>query len=300
VNPAAAAGRLRREWPKLAAEIRKLGIDFDEALTSSQGEATDMARSAVKANRPAVVAVGGDGLLHEVVNGFFDKGIPIPTRSSLGLIPFGTGNDTRRTFGIPLGLAAAELLATGRPRAIDIGYVRFDSEIRHFINIAEAGIGAEVADRMNRTPKHLGGGISVLLGTVRGLSSWRHQPMRTVIDGYQTVEVVGQAVTIANGRYYGSGMLPAPMAQPDDGWLDVIVTGAIGKLEGLRALPQLFRGTHLNDPRIRRWLHVFRAKNVEVSSSSLVRVQVDGELTSSLPAVFGIIPRAIRLIVPVE
>jgi len=78
-------------------------------LTSRQGHAIEIARSAVKANRPAVVAVGGDGLLHEVVNGFFEHGRPIPTRSSLGLIPFGTGNDTRRTFGIPLRLAGAEL-----------------------------------------------------------------------------------------------------------------------------------------------------------------------------------------------
>jgi diacylglycerol kinase (ATP) len=298
VNPAASAGRLGRVWPQLAAEVRSLGIDFDEALTSRPGNAVELAKAGVRANRPSVIAVGGDGLLNEVVNGFFENDCPIPTETTLGLIPFGTGNDTRRTFGIPVGRPAARLLVEGHPRAVDIGHVRFDGEVRYFINIAEAGIGAEVADRMNRAPKHLGGRTSVLVGTLGGLSAWRHKPMRTIVDGEQTLELEAQAVTVANCRFYGSGMLPAPMAQPDDGFLDVIVTGAIGKIEGLRGLRKLFMGTHLDDPRISRWIHVFRAKTVEVSSPAFVRVQLDGELAGRLPATFGIIPRALRLVVP--
>ena len=89
VNPAAGAGRVRREWPRLAAEIRGEGIEFEEVFTSRPGEATDLARVAVKEGRRVVAAVGGDGILHEVVNGFFEGGEPIPTRSVLGLIPFG-------------------------------------------------------------------------------------------------------------------------------------------------------------------------------------------------------------------
>src|SRR5207302_944488 len=124
VNPAAAAGRVGRSWPRVAATLREAGLKFAEALTTGPGEATTIAREAVKQSQPLVVALGGDGTLNEVLNGFFEGGEPIPTESVLGLVPFGTGGDTRRTLGILAwrhqlmrvvvdGSAPRELLAQG-------------------------------------------------------------------------------------------------------------------------------------------------------------------------------------------
>lgn len=287
-----------REWPQLAAEIRSAGISIDEAFTSRAGEATEIARRAIRAGRPVVAAVGGDGTLNEVVNGFFAEGVPLRSSSNLGLIPFGTGGDTRRTFNLPDGLAAARLLVEGVPRTIDAGRLDLDGRSVHFVNIAEAGLGALVSDRVNRAPKQLGGRISFLIGTLGGMAGWKHQPMRVVVDGTEVRELTAQSVTVANCRYYGGGMLAAPMAIPDDGLLDVIVTGAIGKLEGLVGLTKIYSGKHFEDPRLSRWVEAFRARRVEVASPNPVLVQVDGEVAGTLPASFEVVPGALRLMVP--
>jgi YegS/Rv2252/BmrU family lipid kinase len=298
VNPAAGAGRVLREWPRLAAEIRGEGIQFEEVFTTRPAEATDLARAAVKEGRKVVAAVGGDGILHEVANGFFENGEPIPTQSVLGLIPFGTGSDTRRTFGIPDGLPAARILVAGKVRDLDAGRVTIGGRVLHFINVAEAGIGADVSDRVNRAPKSLGGRVSFLIGTLQGLAAWQHKPMKIVIDGKETRELVAQAVTVANCQYYGSGMRVAPHALPDDGRFDVLVSGAFGKLEGLKGLRKLYAGEHLDDPALAAKLEFFHATRVEVSSPVPVLVQLDGEVVGELPAVFELLPKALRFLTP--
>jgi len=298
VNPAAGAGRAGRDWPRLAERIRAAGIGFDEVRTTRPGEATELARAAVRANRPAVAGVGGDGTLSEVVNGFFEDGAAIPTRSAVGLIPFGTGGDTRRTFGLPDGVAAARVLAGGHTRTIDAGRVTLGGRVVHFVNIAEAGIGADVSDRVNRAPKGMGGTVSFLIGTLQGLATWKHKPMQIVVEGREPRDLVAQAVTIANCRFYGGGMEVAPRALPDDGLFDVLISGAFGKVEGLVGLLKIYRGEHLDDPKLSRKLEYFQAGRVEVSSPERVLVQLDGEIVGELPATFEIQPAAIRFLIP--
>jgi diacylglycerol kinase (ATP) len=298
VNPAARAGRAGREWPRLAAEIRAAGIEFEEAFTSKPQEATTIARAAVKENRPVVAAVGGDGTLYEVVNGFFENGEAIPTTSNLGLIPFGTGSDFQRSFEIPDGALAARVLVDGRPRSIDAVRVTVGGRVLHYTSIGEAGFGAFVADKVNRAPKSLGAKASFQFGTYRGFATWKHVPMKVVVDGTEERELTAQAVTVANCRYYGGGMMIAPMAVPDDGLLDVIITGPIGKLEALGGFSKIYTGAHIDDPKLKRWFEVFRAKRVEVDSQVPVLVQLDGEIVGELPATFEVMPRALRFMTP--
>jgi YegS/Rv2252/BmrU family lipid kinase len=246
-----------------------------------------------------VAAVGGDGTLYEVVNGFFEDGEAIPTRSNLGLIPFGTGSDHQRSFGIPDGALAARVLVDGRPRPIDAVRVQIGGRTLHYTSIGEAGLGAFVADKVNRTPKTFGGKVSFQVGTYRGFATWKHVPVRVVVDGTETRELTAQAVTVANLRFYGGGMMIAPMAIPDDGLLDVIITGAIGKLESISGLSKIYSGAHVEDPKLKRWFEHFRAKRVEVDSQVPVLVQLDGEIVGNLPATFEVMPHAIRFMTPV-
>ena len=298
VNPAAGAGRAGRDWPALAEKIQAAGIHVDVTHTTRAGEATEIARAAVRAGRPVVAAVGGDGTLHEVVNGFFEGGEPIPTRSAVGLIPFGTGGDTRRTFVLPDGVAAARVLAAGNARSIDVGRVTMGGRVTHFVNIAEAGIGADVSDRVNRAPKGMGGKVSFLIGTLQGLAAWTHKPMRVSADGREPRDLIAQAVTVANCQYYGGGMRVAPRAVPDDGLFDVLISGDFGKVEGLVGLSKIYRGEHLDDPKLSRKLDFFHATRVEVSSPARVLVQLDGEVVGELPATFEIQPRVLRFLIP--
>jgi YegS/Rv2252/BmrU family lipid kinase len=305
VNPAAQAGRAGRNWARTAAALRAAGLEFETALTARPGHATEVARHAVRESCPLIVAVGGDGTLHEVMNGFFQHGEAIPTESVLGLIPYGTGGDTRRTLGIPDDItAAARVLHDGRPRIIDAGRVTIGAvdgghpRIRHFINIGETGIGGSVSHQVNQAPKFLGGRASFLIGTLIGLATWRHKPMKVVIDDRETRELVAEAVTVANCQYYGGGMRVTPKAVPDDGLFDVIITGAIGKLEGLRGLRKIYSGTHLDDPGLRRHLEYFLARKVVVSSPEPVMTALDGDLVGTVPATYEIMPGALRVMVP--
>ena len=299
VNPAAGAGRVAREWQRTATTLREAGLDFEERFTNAPNHATALAREAVRAGTRAVVALGGDGTLNEVANGFFEGGEVIPTSSSLGLIPYGTGGDTKRTFGIPIDVGtAARVIQAGNTRTIDAGRVTIDGRVLHFINIAEAGLGADVSDRVNRAPKVLGGKVSFALGTVAGLAAWKHRQMRVVVDGDTTRDLLAQAVTIANCQYYGGGMRVAPMAEPDDGLFDVIITGPLGKLEGLQGFSKIYAGTHFEDPKLKLKLEHLRGRLIEVTSTESVLVQIEGEVVGRLPATFEIIPGALRLLVP--
>src|SRR6185436_15960859 len=128
VNPKSQAGRLGKRWSDLADTIGR-AFPFDEAITQAPGDATRLAREALRAGAERIVAIGGDGTVNEVVNGFFDDGgAPIAPEASFALIPFGSGGDFRRTLGMPTELAAAaRVIAEGRRRRIDVGRLAFTS-----------------------------------------------------------------------------------------------------------------------------------------------------------------------------
>jgi diacylglycerol kinase (ATP) len=298
VNPTSAAGRTGRSWSAIAELARASGLDFEAALTTRPAEATEIARKAVRESRPLIVAVGGDGTLCEVVNGFFEGAQAIPTSSILGLVQVGTGGDTRRTLGIPTDVGAAvRVLTQGRPRSLDVGRVTLGAGVYHFVNIAEAGIGADVSARVNRMPKFLGS-ATYLAATLASLVGWKHKQLHVVIEGGIRRNLIGQAVVVANCQYYGGGMRIAPEAVPDDGVFDVIVEGPIGKLEAILKAPTLYRGTQFEDAGLRRKLELLRGASVKVSSPDDVPVQVDGEVIGQLPAIFEVVPKAVRFMVP--
>lgn len=245
-----------------------------------------------------MVAVGGDGTLYEVVNGFFDGAETIKTSSTLGLIQMGTGGDARRTLGVPKDpREAMHLLSAGRPRLIDVGRATLDARVYHFVNIAEAGIGADVSERSNRMPKFLGSS-TYFLATLATLAGWRHKAMTVSVDGAVSRQFVGQAVVVANCQYYGGGMKIAPSARPDDGVFDVIIEGPIGKAEAMLKARKLYTGTHFEDAGLRQKLELLHATRVEVDSTQRVLVQLDGEVVGRLPATFEIVPSAVRFVVP--
>jgi YegS/Rv2252/BmrU family lipid kinase len=301
VNPASGAGKAGREWKAVESWLPSSGLPYETAFTTRPLEATEIAQRAVKESRPVVVAVGGDGTLNEVVNGFFRNGAPIPTASKLAMVPLGTGGDFRRTLRIPLDTKAAiQIISNGLPRRLDAGCVTYRDHdgttgVRHFINIADAGYGGEVVHRVNRSTKRLGP-ASFTVTALLALASYENKPMTVTIDGNTRELARAQQVVIANCQYFGGGMRMAPMADPSDGYLDLILVGDVNLLETVRGLGKIRSGTHLaaGNP---KWSHQ-RARRVEVTSEVPVRVDVDGEQPGFLPAVFEIVPGALNVVVP--
>jgi YegS/Rv2252/BmrU family lipid kinase len=296
VNPQAGGGRAGRNWPRVSGQLRDAGLQFEEVRTTRPGEAADIAQRAAEQGHGLVVAAGGDGTVSEVVNGLLQAGGG--ARPRLGVLPMGTGIDIGRTLGIPLDpLQAVAALQGGVSRWIDVGRVTCAGAAgevsRYFVNIADAGIGGDVADFVNRGFKVINGQLTFTLAAVITLVRWRNPRMRVDLDG-EVFEVTAQQVVVANCRYYGGGMKIAPEAEPDDGLFDVVISGDLGAFETMRLLGKVRVGAHMSHPKI----HWRQARRVEVQADRRVGVDADGERPGDLPAVFEVVPRAIELVVP--
>ena len=248
-----------------------------------------------------MVAVGGDGTLNEVVNGFFRNGAPIPTSSRLAMVPLGTGGDFRRTLRISNDpKQAIDVLRTGLVRRLDAGAVTYTQEdgttaIRHFINIADAGLGGDVVYNMGNGTKRFGS-ASYRLGGLRALLTYKNKPMTVVIDNAQYELPKVQQVVIANCQYFGGGMQMAPSASPTDGVFNVILVKNAGKIETMRGMNDILSGKHLDQHNPN--LELLYGKRISVMSPDKVRIDVDGEAVGFLPALFEIQPSAIEFITP--
>ena len=238
--------------------------------------------------------MGGDGSVNEVANGLAGRdGVEI------AVLPRGTGWDFVRTYGIPHRLAGAvEVALTGRPRAIDLGRVRYRSWAggeaeTWFANVASAGMSGAIAQRANETTKALGGKASYLWATLAVFSRWQVGSIRVDVDG-EVREGRMHDVVVANGRYFGGGMMICPGAEPDDGLFDVLLIGDIGKADLVRTMPKLYRGTHLPHPKA----ELLRGASVSVEANEALPVELDGEQPGTTPARFDVVPQALRLQVP--
>ena len=304
VNPSAQNGQLGRRWPEMAADLRRELGAFEEALTAAPGDATRLTRQALESGAGAVVAVGGDGTINEVVNGFFDGQLPVAPNAMLGILPFGTGGDFRKTIPIPKDTReAARVLAARQSRTIDVGHLEMTGpdgkpQGRIFINIASFGMSGLVDEYVNKTSKRLGGRLSFMLATARAGLSYENQRVRLVFDGDESApaDLTINTVAVANGRYFGGGMFVAPQAELDDGQFDVVALGDMGKLDFIRHSRKIYAGTHLNLDKVsQRRARVVRAEPI---GEGPVRLDVDGETPGTLPATFRVLPAALRLVAP--
>jgi YegS/Rv2252/BmrU family lipid kinase len=302
VNPRSQGGKLGKRWKDLADTIGR-AFPFDEAITQAPGDATRLTRDALRGGAERVVAIGGDGTINEVVNGFFDDaGKPIAPEASFAVIPFGTGGDFRRTVQLPIDLAeAAAVIAANHRRKIDVGRLEFTATgggraARMFANIASFGVSGVVDRLVNESEKKLGR-LTFAIATARATWSYKNQRVQLVFDGTDRVEATINTVAIANGRYFGGAMMVAPHAELDDGQFDVVAMGDFGFGDLLKSGRRLYKGTHLTMDKVT----ARRARVVEaepIDPASVIELDVDGENPGRLPARFELVPSALWLVVP--
>jgi len=304
-NPKSQGGALGRRWPELADLIRR-ELPFEEALTTGPGDATRIAHDAVRSGAEIIVAVGGDGTVNEVMNGWFDDGAAIPTRAALAVLPFGTGGDFVRSIDIPKDFAkAVAVLAKGSRKRIDAGRLDFTlrtggTGVRMFLNIASFGMSGMTDRLVNESKKRLGGRLAFFTASARAMWGYDNQRVRLTFDerAADTADLTINTVAIANGRYFGGGMQIAPEAELDDGLFDVVALGDMGIRDLVFHSRRLYSGTHLTLPKVsHRRAAVVRAEPAQ--PDQIVELDVDGETPGLLPATFRNLPRALDLIVPV-
>ncbi len=266
----------------------------DALVSVRPGQLGELARQAADGGAELLVVVGGDGSVNEVANGIAGR-----EDVEIAVIARGTGWDFVRTYGIPRDVAAAARVALdGQSRAIDLGRVSYRAWEGHeaqawFANIASAGMSGAIAQRANVTSKALGGKASYLWATLAVFARWRNDVVRVGVDG-EFREGRMHDVVVANGRYFGGGMMICPQASPDDGLLDVLLIGDLTKRDLMLTLPKTYRGKHLPHPKA----ELLRGATVTVDAEAPLPVELDGEQPGTTPARFEAVRGALRVRVP--
>lgn len=275
----------------LRAAVQQLG-NVSICETQQPSHARDLARAAIAESFDLIVAAGGDGTINEVVNGLAG-GLD---RIRLGIIPLGTGNDFVRTVGIPTDIEeAVAVLRAGYTRKIDIVRVTSDTT-RYFINIANGGFSGLVDEKLTDEFKKTWGPLSYLRGALAALPDLADYHTTLTFDDEEAQELAVYNVSVANARYCAKGVPIAPLAEPDDGMLDVVVVSAAALPELATLVPQILLGDHLdNDLIIYR-----RARKVAIHSRPGMWFNVDGELVGNEPSTFEVAPLALEVVVPAE
>jgi len=275
VNPTAGGGRAAR----IIGWLRERLTARPEArleVTRRAGDAERWASDAAGAGHDRVVAVGGDGTVQEVINGLVNG----EQTATLGIVPVGSGNDLARSLRLPRDPHACWTQAIGsRERHIDL--VRAtdgDGRTRWFSSAGGIGFDARVAAAMSRKTGWQRSRLGYLLTTIAELRRFENRRVSLTIDG-RTEEREVLFVAIANGSYYGGGMRICPDATPDDGLLDLCIVGNLSRLQAVRELPNLYRGTHIGHPAV----ELARGRHIRIDGDAGTLVHLDGEPFGHLP-----------------
>ncbi|XVE77195.1 hypothetical protein DITRI_Ditri13aG0042100 [Diplodiscus trichospermus] len=306
VNPRGANGTTGKAWKKLLPYLQsRLGSDFNicESFTSGPSHAIDITREAIGDGAGAVIAVGGDGTLHEVVNGFFWDGKPVVNKNTeavhstaLGLIPLGTGSDFARSLGWKNDPhEAIERIARGVRSRIDIGVISREGEGSHyFINVADIHLSAKAGYYASRYKKF--GNLCYVIGALLAFSGHRNQDLRIKVNEgeWQTYPKV-TALCIGNAKYFGGGMKITPNADPSSGSFEVVILQDFKWYDFILKLHKLYSGTHLSVKNVTSEI-VNTIEVDDISGNGSIFVQSDGEHLGFLPRKFCILPAAIEMI----
>lgn len=301
VNPQSADGKTGKNWPATFEVLQSVTAGkLEHIFTESPGHATAITRTAIKDGYDTIVAVGGDGTVNEVVNGFFEDGALISSASKLAIISQGTGKDLIKTLGIPSEVEhAARVIVGNAVKKIDLGRASFPDHHgvpcrRLFINVGDLGFSGAVVERVNCSSKALGGFISYLSGLFTTLLTYRNKRVRLRIDDHIDETLVVNSVNVANGKYFGGGMCIAPEASPDDGVFEIAVIGDVTRRDVVGNVKRLYSGTLARHPLV----SYYKGKVVTVESSERVLIDLDGEQPGTLPVTFELLPQALSILVP--
>jgi len=292
INPAAGGGRLRKLLGPALARLRAAGLQIDSMETSSLGHASDIARQGWAEGYRKFISVGGDGTSYEIVNGLFPlaDGAEPPT---LAFLPLGTGNSFLRDFSDKGVEYALESLIAGRSRKCDVLRLRHRDGVLHYINILSIGFSADVATlRLRRFSAY--GEIGYQASIFICLARFRRMPFPLALDGEQNIDRRPCLfLTFNNSKFTGGTMMIAPTAEVDDGLIEFVRWGPIGRVGLIRNLSGLYDGTHIKHP----LAEVRKVRRVEFHLDAPVDVMIDGEVLRLHCESLDVLPGALNVVV---
>jgi diacylglycerol kinase (ATP) len=302
VNPKAGAGRAGRRLEALRRAVDGVLPGAEIRVTEAPGHARHLAMEAATDGVQLLAAVGGDGTVHETVDGLFDGDTARAPDLVFGVVPIGTGSDFRKSLDIPNELdVALRILAKGETRPVDVGHVQLTTDsgthTERFINVAGFGANGEVVRQANQMSKRMGGTVTFFRASLKATLSYSPAELAIRWTGADDAEHTWQgrafSVFVGNGAYCGGGMYVGKGGTMDDGLFDVTILPPSG------VATQVVQARRLYDGSLTAWpgARSFRAKQVEVRAVSThpVYLDLDGENPGRVPAMFRVLPRALRI-----
>ncbi|WP_040205359.1 diacylglycerol kinase [Neobacillus jeddahensis] len=287
-NPTSGREILKRNLPEILAKLEMAGYEASCHATTGAGDATNAAKLAVERQYDVVIAAGGDGTIHEVVNGLADQ----EYRPKLGIIPAGTTNDFARALHIPRDVGAAvDIITRGELIPVDIGRIND----KYFINIAGGGRITELTYEVPSKLKTMLGQLAYYLKGMEMLPSIKPSDVRIEYDG-KLFEGEAMMFLVGLTNSIGGFERLAPDASINDGLFSLLILKKVNLAEFIRIATLAVRGEHVNDPNV----IYTQANRIKVYSKEKVQLNLDGEFGGLLPAEFENLYRHLEVFVPLD
>ena len=272
---------------------------FEEMFTTHRYHAVELVIYALKRGFRKFISVGGDGTLHEVINGiFYQKEVPVE-EVTLAVLPAGSANDWTRMYRIPKDYdRAIDVIIEGRTVCQDIARIEYSQagvrNSRYMVNVAGIGLDANICQKCNAAKnKGKSGDLAYVKAAFKALVGRTSNPTKVVIDGKSFFSGKMFSIAFGIGKYSGGGMMQVPDAVSDDGLVNVMVARKVSKIKFLLLFKRLFKGTIYN---VREVMHAV-ATRVTVITRRPDRVEIDGEVVGTTPITLEVMPRALRIVV---
>lgn len=282
VNPVAGKGRTREIVPLIKDICSDSKIEYNIKYSSKPQDGTALAKIGVEEGYEVIVSVGGDGTLNEVINGIVGSNV------ILGVIPGGTGNDFVKTVYLNRDIKKIiHNIVKGEIRTIDLGKC---NEI-YFVNIGSGGFDAQVALECEKTKKIFTGGLAYIAALLKTIIFYKSKLIKVSIDNLEFKKKT-LLIAIANGKYYGGGIMPTPKADISDGIFDICFVEDMPRIKMLLMFPKYMKGKHEGI----KGISFYRGKEIRLTSDENFGVNLDGEVFLEKDVVFNIIPNGIKII----
>ena len=300
VSRRSGGGKAVKDWPKIENLLKIKGIEYAASITDHAYHAIELARDAVLEGWRKLLVVGGDGAMHEVINGLYSQQEVSPSEVTVALIPVGSGNDWGRFHGIPADyMAAVDLVADAEKHVRVQDIARVDTRMdgapycRYMINVGGLGFDSEVCRRFDLAKARGHAGDKQYLNCLlKGFLAYHCLQFRVSVDGEEFFRGHAFSVALGLGRYCGGGMMQTPEAIPDDGLIDLTVVRKLSKLKFAPKLPTLLNGTIFRNKEV---LHT-RGSRIDISAAPYSYMEVDGEAVGITPVHISVIPNGIKVI----
>lgn len=294
LNPVAGKGKGKKSYPFVLARLKENFEHVDARTSEYAGHIYEIGREAAAAGYQRIITIGGDGTLFELINGLYTDGEP-KQEIKLGMIPAGTGNSFLRDFGDVDPKSCLEAVLKGTTREVDLVEFQYQKEgkttTQHFINIVGVGLIADVLKLTNEKLKWMGRfsyGMAVLIRLFRGMNN----TYNIIVDGTKH-QFKNSALVISNSKFTGGGMRIAPMADPFDGKVDLVIFNQVNRREILSIFLNVFKGTHVNHPKVT----LLKGSHIEVRPEPPLLLMGDGELLDHTPLTMKVLPGELSILI---